>query len=105
MIATQRGNLDMSHNIAEISARLVKVIKTRDASRVRYIADVLDRQKNAALSLEIFAHINQTLETTDQELHRWFQEVYFEGCPSDVKMLWLEFTALSLSSLKAKQVS
>ena len=95
----------MSNNIAEISAKLVKVIKTRDASRVRHIADVLDRQRNAVLAIDVFAHINQTLETTDQDLHQWFQAVYFEGCSSDMKTLWLEFSALSLSLKCASQAS
>ena len=89
--------MSMGHNIVEISAKLVKVIKTRDAARVRHIANVLDRQRNAVLAIDVFAHINQTLETTDQDLHQWFQDVYFEGCSPDMKTLWLEFSALSLS--------
>jgi len=81
----------MNHNIAEISAKLVKVIRTRDAARVRHIADVLERQKNAALAMEVFTHINQTLQTTDQDLHRWFQDIYFEDCSPDVRDLWIDF--------------
>lgn len=92
------------HNLAEISTKLVKVIKTRDASRVRYLADVLDRQKNSALAVELFALINRTLETTDQDLHRWFQDIYFEGCPADVKELWIDFAKLSLTADPTQKV-
>jgi hypothetical protein len=84
----------MSRNIAEISAKLVKVIRTRDASRVRHIADVLERQKNASLAMEVFAQINHLLEDTDRDLQQWFQDIYFEGCSPDVKALWLECLAL-----------
>lgn len=92
-------------NIAEISAKLVKVIQTRDASRVRQLADVLDRQTNANLTLAVFATINHTLETTDRNLQRWFQDIYFEGCPADVKALWLDFITLPLPSNNNQNVS
>lgn len=85
----------MSRNIAEISAKLVNVIRTRDASRVRHIADVLEHQKNAALAMEVFTHINMLLEKSDRDLQRWFQDIYFEGCSPDVKALWLECVALN----------
>ncbi|MEM7770976.1 MAG: hypothetical protein AAGA75_12805 [Cyanobacteria bacterium P01_E01_bin.6] len=93
-----------SHNIAEISTKLVNVIKTRDAARVRYIVSILERQKNAALVIDLLAQIIHTLEATDQELHGWFQDLYFEGCSPEVKTLWLEFASLSLSIRKPKQV-
>ncbi|MEB3213762.1 MAG: hypothetical protein VKL39_20610 [Leptolyngbyaceae bacterium] len=95
----------MSQNIAEISTKLVKVIKTRDAAKVRYVVDILERQKNAALALDLLAQIIQTLETTDQDLHHWFQDLYFEGCSPETKTLWLEFTRLSLALRKSKQAS
>jgi hypothetical protein len=92
----------MSQNIAEISTKLVKVIQTRDAAKVRYVVDILERQKNAALALELLAQIIQLLEKTDKDLHHWFQDLYFEGCSPEVKTLWLEFTGLSLA-LRQKQ--
>lgn len=91
-------------NLAEISAKLVKVIKTRDASRVRYLSDVLDRQRNSVLAMELFAMINQTLGKTDEELQRWFQDVYFEGCPKDLRDLWLDFAEQALSNLTHQNV-
>ncbi len=92
----------MSHNIAEISAKLVKVIRTRDASRVRHIADVLERQRNAALAMDVFAQINHLLADSDQDLQQWFQDIYFEGCSPEVKALWLECLALN-SGLPGKR--
>ncbi|MGB3494597.1 MAG: hypothetical protein WBA57_17855 [Elainellaceae cyanobacterium] len=88
-------------NLAEISAKLVKVIRTRDASRVRTISDKLDRQRNSVMAMELFAMIDRTLGNTDKELQHWFHEVYFEGCPTDFRDLWLDFAGQALTSQSA----
>lgn len=93
------------HNLAEISAKLVRVIRTRDASRVRYLSEALDRQRNAVMAMELFAMINQTLGTTDKELQNWFHEVYFEGCPTDVRDLWLDFAEQALPGFTHQNAS
>lgn len=92
-------------NLAEICTKLVKVIKTRDASRVRHLSDMLDRQRNSVMAMELFAMIDQTLGTTDKELQNWFHEVYFEGCPNDFRDLWLDFAKQALTNVRSKQVS
>ncbi|GEM_PF-2043691 len=92
-------------NLAETCAKLVKVIKTRDASRVRYLSDALDRQRNAVMAMQLFAMINQTLGNTDKELQTWFHDVYFEGCPTDVRDLWLDFAAQALPNLTQQNAS
>ena len=89
----------------EASAKLVKVIKTRDASRVRHLVEILEKQQNSMLSVEIFVRVNRYLEKTDKDLQEWFYTVYFRGCSSQYQAMWLEFTELcSLSILPQSTV-
>lgn len=85
----------------EASAKLVKVIKTRDAGRVSHLIDILEKQKDSMLSVEIFVRVNRYLEKTDQELQEWFHSVYFEGCSPQYKIMWLEFIELCSLSILA----
>lgn len=85
----------------EASAKLVKVIKTRDAGRVSHLIDILEKQKDSMLSVEIFVRVNRYLEKTDQELQEWFHSVYFEGCSPQYKTMWLEFIELCSLSILA----
>ena len=89
----------------EASAKLVKVIKTRDARRVSLLVDILEKQQDSMLAVEIFVRVNRYLEKTDQELQQWFHSVYFQDCSPQYKSMWLEFIELcSLSILTSSTV-
>ncbi|MEM9217364.1 MAG: hypothetical protein AAGD25_23880 [Cyanobacteria bacterium P01_F01_bin.150] len=84
----------------EASAKLVKVIKTRNAGRVSHLVEILEKQQDAMLSVEIFVRVNRYLEKTDKELQQWFHSVYFQDCSPQYKAMWLDFVELcSLSIL------
>lgn len=85
--------------IEVLSTKLIHIIKTRDSDKVRFWADQLDRQKNQFLVAQIVARINQTLQRTDRELGRWFQDIYCASYSPEVKKLWLDFVDLCGLSL------
>lgn len=86
----------------EASAKLVKVIKSRDARRVERLVQILENQKDSMLSVEIFVRVNRYLEKTDKELQRWFHSVYFQDCSPQYKTMWLEFVELCSLSILAQ---
>ena len=89
----------------EASAKLVKVIKTRDAGRVGRLVEILEKQQDAMLAVEIFVRVNRYLEKTDQDLLQWFHSVYFQDCSPQYKAMWLDFVELcSLSILTQSPV-
>ena len=86
----------------EASAKLVKVIKTRDARRVSHLVKILEKQKDSMLSVEIFVRVNRYLEKTDKDLQEWFYSVYFQDCSPQYKAMWLEFVELCSLSILAQ---
>lgn len=89
----------------EASAKLVKVIKTRDARRVKHLVQILEKQQDSMLAVEIFVRVDRYLAKTDKELHQWFHSVYFQDCSPQYKSMWLDFIELcSLSILTQSAV-
>ena len=86
----------------EASAKLVKVIKTRNTDRVKHLTQILEKQRDSMLAVEIFVRVDRYLERTDRDLQEWFHSVYFRDCTPQVKAMWLEFADLcSLSILQS----
>ncbi|MDX2212922.1 MAG: hypothetical protein SFY66_06505 [Oculatellaceae cyanobacterium bins.114] len=92
-------------NLFDISQKLVKIIETKDAERVRHWSKVLEKQKNPMVTVEVFALIRRQLAQKDEDLNRWFQTIYFEEYNPEVKTLWLDFVDLCSLSLEEKKMA
>lgn len=80
--------------IKDVSKKLVDVICTRDANRVRYLAKMMERQKDPMNTVKLFWLITQHLKQIDAELLTWFENIYFEDCSTELKDMWLKFIDL-----------
>jgi hypothetical protein len=85
--------------LEDVSQKLVKIIETKDRDKVRYWAQILERQRDPMVTVEVFVRIRRHLSKTDEPLNRWFQEIYFENYNPDVKNLWLDFVELCSLSI------
>jgi hypothetical protein len=84
----------MQDKVSEVSQKLVQVIQTRDADRVRYLSKMMERQKDPMNTVRLFWLITQHLKRIDEELLNWFQSIYFEDCAPEVREMWLQFVDL-----------
>lgn len=80
--------------LRELSQRLIKIIETRDYEKVKYWTQVLERQKDPMVNVEIFILISRYLSAKDEDLNDWFQNIYFEAYKPEVKKMWLDFIDL-----------
>lgn len=84
----------MKDKISEVSTKLVQVIQTRDAERVRYLSKMMEKQKDPMNTVKLFWLITQHLQRLDIDLLNWFESIYFEDCTPEVKEMWLQFIDL-----------
>jgi len=85
--------------VQDISKKLVKIIEAKDLEQIRYWSNVLEKQKNPMITVEVFILIRRQLAQKDNELNRWFQNIYFENYNPEVKRMWLNFVDLCSLSL------
>jgi len=85
--------------VQDISKKLVKIIEAKDLEQIRYWSNVLEKQKNPMITVEVFILIRRQLAQKDNELNRWFQNIYFENYNPEVKQMWLNFVDLCSLSL------
>jgi hypothetical protein len=84
----------MEDKVSTVSRKLITVIQTRDEDRVRYLAKMMEHQKDPMNAIKLFWLIAQQLKRRDTELLQWFESIYFEDCAPEVKAMWLDFVDL-----------
>lgn len=81
-------------SLEDVSLRLIQIIKTRDANKVRHWIRVMERQKDPMVTVNLFILISRHLGQVDTDLQSWFYELYFEGFSPEVRQMWLDFVDL-----------